>query len=78
MRRKGIQMNIQRQLVRCAGLAVLATVAVVQPATVASAGTGLQMSPLPVPAGVVYSQVTGGDHSGRFLAGVGERLDGTQ
>ena len=36
------------------------------------------MSPLPVPAGVQYSEVTGGDHTGRYLVGGGTVFDGAQ
>jgi hypothetical protein len=35
------------------------------------------MERLPVPDGVVNSEVRGGDHSGHFLVGAGARLDGT-
>jgi uncharacterized membrane protein len=53
-------------------------VAAAMPANTASAADGLQMEQLPVPAGVVNSDVRGGDHSGRFLVGAGLRFDGTE
>jgi probable HAF family extracellular repeat protein len=85
-------MNIRTMSMRrvgYAGLAVLAVVAVSLQASAASAVDGLRVSAestaphlemklLPVPAGVVYSVVGGGDHSGRFLVGTGERFDGAQ
>ena len=44
----------------------------------ARANNVCRMSPLPVPAGVQYSEVTGGDHTGRYLVGGGTAFDGTQ
>ena len=84
-------MHARRRLTRGVSFAVLAGALVAVPAatSVASAtsagpklsltaGVACQMSPLPVPEGVRYSEVTGGDHSGRYLAGDGTAFDGTQ
>ncbi len=51
--------------------------------TVASTGSArvnsaCRMKQLPVPGGVQYSEVTGGDHTGRYLVGGGTAFDGTQ
>lgn len=43
-----------------------------------AAGGACQMSLLPVPPGVVSSEVTGGDYTGRYLVGQATTFDGTQ
>jgi hypothetical protein len=58
-----------------ASVATTDTAAFTRSATVRD---GCRMSPLPVPAGVRYSEVTGGDHTGRYLVGGGTAFDGTQ
>jgi hypothetical protein len=60
-----------------------ATANVTRTGTAARTGTArmnnaCRMSPLPVPAGVQYSEVAGGDHTGRYLVGGGTTFDGTQ
>jgi hypothetical protein len=78
-RDKGFEMRDKNWLRHAANVAVAATVFAVLPATaVAASGNTCRTVPLPVPTGVVTSQVTGGDHSGRYLVGEGYEFDGTQ
>lgn len=70
--------NVRNRLIGYAGAVVLAAAAAAVPASAAYATGELQMERLPVPAGVVNSEVTGGDHTGRFLVGAGARYVGTQ
>jgi hypothetical protein len=69
--------NVRNRLAKYVGI-ILAAVAVTVPARAASATDGLEMERLPVPAGVVNSEVKGGDHAGHFLVGAGLRFDGAE
>lgn len=59
-------------------MVILAAGAAAVPASTAFATGDLQMERLPVPVGVVNSDVRGGDHGGHFLVGAGVRFDGTE
>ncbi len=57
-----------------AGVAAFVAVVIAIP-TAAAAAPACQLKTLPVPAGVTESKVTGGDHTGRYLAGQGQLTD---